>query len=42
MHLWVFPIIAPHEVIAPHYGIITMFGGGRAIGYLTIKLGGLL
>ena len=20
----VFPIIAPHEIIAPHYGIITM------------------
>ena len=25
----------------PHYGIITMFGGGGgAIGYLTTKLGG--
>ena len=29
----------PHEIIAPHYGIITMFGG--AIGYVTTKLGGL-
>ena len=28
----------PHEIIAPpHYGIITMMGGG-AIGYLTTKL----
>ena len=25
----VFPIIAPHEIIAPHYGIITMIGGYR-------------
>ena len=25
--LRVFPIIAPHEIIAPHYGIITMMGG---------------
>ena len=35
----VFPIIAPHEIIAPHYGIVTMNGGG-AIVYLTTKLGG--
>ena len=24
----VFPIIAPHEIISPNYGIITMIGGG--------------
>ena len=34
----VFPIISPHEIIAPHHGIFIMFGG--AIGYLTTKLGG--
>ena len=29
---WVFPIIAPHEIIAPpHYGIITMIGGGGVL-----------
>ena len=22
------PHYSPHEIIAPHYGIITMFGGG--------------
>ena len=36
----VFPIIDPHENIAPHYGMFTMIwwgGGGRegALGYLT-------
>ena len=38
-----FPIRAPrHEIIAPHYGVITMIGGGGgggAIIYLTTKLG---
>ena len=31
-------ILAPHETIAPHYGMITMIGG---IGYLTTKLGAI-
>ena len=35
----VFPIIAPHKITAPHYGIVTMMGGG-AIGYMPTKLGG--
>ena len=33
----VFPIIVPHETIAPYYGIITMIE--EALGYLTTKLG---
>ena len=35
----VFPIIAHYEIIVPHYGIITMIGGGGIV-YLTTKLGG--
>ena len=27
-----------HEIIAPHYGIVTIMGGGGG-GYLTTKLG---
>ena len=34
-----FTRLYPHEIIAPHYGIITMIGGG-AIGYMPTKLGG--
>ena len=34
----VFPIIAPHEIIAPHYGIITMIVMWRTI---SMPLGGV-
>ena len=34
----VFPIIAPHEIRAPYYGIFGGGGGEGAIGYLTTKL----
>ena len=35
----VFPIIPPHENIAPHMVYLPLLGGG-GIGYLTTKLGG--
>ena len=35
-----FPIIAPHEIIAPHYGIITMIGGIQVMGTLNWGVGG--